>query len=114
MNLDSANIAFTLLKAGADGLPIGPLVLGMSRPAHVLVPSVTARGIVNVSAISAIGHGSSCPHRARLCCLIFTTRPDCLRIIPASEFAEHHKNVERNRHGPVDPRYRPHRDPGVA
>jgi hypothetical protein len=30
LNLDSANIAFTLLKAGADGLPIGPLVLGMS------------------------------------------------------------------------------------
>ena len=44
LNLDSATIAFTLLKAGADGLPIGPLVLGMSRPAHVLVPSVTARG----------------------------------------------------------------------
>jgi malate dehydrogenase (oxaloacetate-decarboxylating)(NADP+) len=55
LNLDSATIAFTLLKAGADGLPIGPLVLGMSRPAHVLVPSVTARGIVNVSAIAAIG-----------------------------------------------------------
>ena len=53
-NLDAANISFTMLKAGADGLPIGPILLGMSRPIHVLVPSVTARGIVNVSAMVAV------------------------------------------------------------
>ena len=53
-NLDAANISFTMLKAGADGLPIGPILLGMSRPVHVLVPSVTARGIVNVSAMVAV------------------------------------------------------------
>ena len=53
-NLDAANISFTLLKAGADGLPVGPMLLGMSRPVHVLVPSVTARGIVNVSAVVAL------------------------------------------------------------
>jgi malate dehydrogenase (oxaloacetate-decarboxylating)(NADP+) len=53
-NLDAANIAYTLLKAAADALPVGPLLLGMSRPVHVLVPSVTARGIVNVSAIAAM------------------------------------------------------------
>jgi len=52
--LDAANIGFNLLKAGADGLPIGPLLLGMSRPVNVLVPSVTARGIVNVSAVVAM------------------------------------------------------------
>jgi malate dehydrogenase (oxaloacetate-decarboxylating)(NADP+) len=51
--LDAANIAFNLLKAAAEGLPVGPLLLGMSRPIHVVVPSVTARGIVNVSAIAA-------------------------------------------------------------
>ena len=53
-NLDAANISFTLLKAGADGLPVGPILLGMSRPIHVLVPSVTARGIVNISAVAAL------------------------------------------------------------
>ena len=53
-NLDAANISFTMLKAGADGLPIGPILLGMSRPVHILVPSVTARGIVNVSAMVAV------------------------------------------------------------
>ena len=52
-NLDAANISFNLLKAGADGLPIGPLLLGMSKPVHVVVPNVTARGIVNVSAVAA-------------------------------------------------------------
>ncbi len=52
-NLDSANIAFNLLKAAADGLPVGPLLLGMSQPIHVVVPSVTARGILNISAIAA-------------------------------------------------------------
>ena len=52
-NLDSANIAFNLVKAAADGLPVGPLLLGMSKPAHVLVPSVTARGIVNMTALAA-------------------------------------------------------------
>ncbi len=55
--LDAANIAYTLLKAAADALPIGPLLLGMSKPIHVLVPSVTARGIVNVSAVAAAQAG---------------------------------------------------------
>ena len=52
--LDAANIAFTLLMAAADGLPVGPLLLGMSKPVHVLSPSATARGIVNVSALAAM------------------------------------------------------------
>jgi malate dehydrogenase (oxaloacetate-decarboxylating)(NADP+) len=52
--LDAANIAFNLLKAAADGLPVGPLLLGMSKPIHVVVPTVTARGIVNISAIAAM------------------------------------------------------------
>ena len=52
--LDAANISFNLLKAAADGLPVGPLLLGMSKPIHVAVPSVTARGLVNISAIAAL------------------------------------------------------------
>jgi malate dehydrogenase (oxaloacetate-decarboxylating)(NADP+) len=53
-NLDAANIAFNLLKAAADGLPIGPILLGMSKPIHVVVPSVTARGIVNLTALAVV------------------------------------------------------------
>jgi malate dehydrogenase (oxaloacetate-decarboxylating)(NADP+) len=52
--LDAANIAFNLVKAAADGLPLGPLLLGMAKPVHVVVQSVTARGIVNMSAVAAL------------------------------------------------------------
>ena len=51
-SLDAANIAFNLLKASAGALPVGPLLLGASKPIHVLVSSVTARGILNISAIA--------------------------------------------------------------
>jgi malate dehydrogenase (oxaloacetate-decarboxylating)(NADP+) len=50
--LDAANISFNLLKAAADGLQLGPMLLGMKKPIHVLVPSVTARGIVNLTAVA--------------------------------------------------------------
>jgi malate dehydrogenase (oxaloacetate-decarboxylating)(NADP+) len=53
-SLDAANIAFNMLKAAADALPVGPMLLGMSKPIHVVTQSVTARGIVNVSAIAAV------------------------------------------------------------
>jgi malate dehydrogenase (oxaloacetate-decarboxylating)(NADP+) len=52
--LDAANISFNLLKAAADGLAVGPILLGMSKPIHVVVPSVTARGIVNLSALAVV------------------------------------------------------------
>jgi malate dehydrogenase (oxaloacetate-decarboxylating)(NADP+) len=52
-DLDSANIGFNLLKAAAEGLQVGPILLGMAKPIHVLVPSVTARGIVNMTALAA-------------------------------------------------------------
>jgi malate dehydrogenase (oxaloacetate-decarboxylating)(NADP+) len=51
-NLESANIAFQLVKMLADALPIGPILMGAAKPAHVLTPSVTARGIVNMTAIA--------------------------------------------------------------
>ena len=50
-SLDAANIACNLVKATSDGLQIGPMLLGMRAPVHVLVPSVTARGIANLTAL---------------------------------------------------------------
>lgn len=50
--LDAANIALTLLSAATEGLLVGPLLLGVSKPVHVMVPSVTARGIVNMTALA--------------------------------------------------------------
>ncbi len=51
-SLDAANIAFQLVKIIADALPVGPILIGAAKPAHVLTPSVTARGIVNMTAVA--------------------------------------------------------------
>jgi malate dehydrogenase (oxaloacetate-decarboxylating)(NADP+) len=51
-SLDAAHIALTLLQAATDGLLVGPLLLGASLPVHVMVSSVTARGIVNMTALA--------------------------------------------------------------
>jgi malate dehydrogenase (oxaloacetate-decarboxylating)(NADP+) len=52
-SLEAANIAFQLVKVAADALPVGPILIGAAKPAHILTPSVTARGIVNMTAIAA-------------------------------------------------------------
>jgi malate dehydrogenase (oxaloacetate-decarboxylating)(NADP+) len=53
-NLDAANIAFQFTKVLADALPVGPILIGPRKPAHVLTPSVTARGIVNITAVAVV------------------------------------------------------------
>jgi len=53
-NLDTANVAYQMIKSLADALPVGPILIGPSRPAHILTPSVTARGILNMTAIAAV------------------------------------------------------------
>ena len=53
-NLDAANIAYQMVKVFGDSLPVGPILLGTARPAHILTPSVTARGIVNMTALAVV------------------------------------------------------------
>ncbi len=53
-NVESANIAFNMVKVLSEGISIGPLLLGAARPAHVLTPAVTPRGIINATAISTV------------------------------------------------------------
>ncbi len=52
--LDAANIAFNMVKVLGDGLPVGPILIGAKQPAHILTPSVTARGIVNMAAVAVV------------------------------------------------------------
>jgi malate dehydrogenase (oxaloacetate-decarboxylating)(NADP+) len=52
-NLDSANLSMTLLKEMNNGLAVGPILMGTRAPAHILAPSTTSRGIVNMTAIAA-------------------------------------------------------------
>jgi malate dehydrogenase (oxaloacetate-decarboxylating)(NADP+) len=52
-DLDSANIAYNLLKTAAGGgIAIGPVLLGADKPVHILTPSTTVRRIVNMTALT--------------------------------------------------------------
>jgi len=53
--VDAANISFNLLKiAAGGGLTLGPILLGVARPAHILTPSATVRRIVNMTALTVV------------------------------------------------------------
>ena len=53
-NIDAANTSFNLLKMLGDGLSVGPILVGVSQPAHILSPAVTSRGIYNMSAVAVL------------------------------------------------------------
>ena len=53
-NIEAANISFNMLKVLGDGIPVGPLLLGMKKPAHILTSATTARGILNMTAIVCV------------------------------------------------------------
>jgi malate dehydrogenase (oxaloacetate-decarboxylating)(NADP+) len=50
--LEASNLSLTLLKELNNALPVGPILMGTKHPAHILTPSVTSRGIVNMAAIA--------------------------------------------------------------
>jgi malate dehydrogenase (oxaloacetate-decarboxylating)(NADP+) len=52
-NIDAANISYNLLKTAAGGgIAIGPVLLGVARPVHILTPSATVRRLVNMTALT--------------------------------------------------------------
>jgi malate dehydrogenase (oxaloacetate-decarboxylating)(NADP+) len=51
-NLSAANITLQAIRVMADALPVGPILVGAAKPAHVLTPSVTSRGVVNMTAVA--------------------------------------------------------------
>ena len=53
-NLDAANIALGVVKTMTDALHVGPILLGGAKPAHILSPSVTSRGVVNMSTLAVV------------------------------------------------------------
>jgi malate dehydrogenase (oxaloacetate-decarboxylating)(NADP+) len=54
-NLDSANIAYNLLKSAAGhNVAVGPILLGCAAPAHILTPAATVRRIVNMTAVTVV------------------------------------------------------------
>ncbi|MEP3672568.1 MAG: phosphate acyltransferase, partial [Hyphomicrobiales bacterium] len=53
-DLNSANITMNMVKSMTDALHVGPIMLGAKETAHIITPSVTSRGIVNMTAIAAV------------------------------------------------------------
>jgi len=50
--LDAANIAYNLLKAVTGSVTIGPILLGVAKPVHILVPAATVRRVINMTALA--------------------------------------------------------------
>ncbi len=53
-NLDAANIAYNITRQMTDGVAIGPILMGVSKPVHVLTPASTVRRVVNMTALAAV------------------------------------------------------------
>jgi len=53
-NLDAANITLGVVKSVTESLHVGPILLGAAMPAHILSPSVTSRGVVNMAALAVV------------------------------------------------------------
>ena len=53
-NLDSANISYKIIKELDDAISIGPILIGLNRPVHILQLGASVEEIVNMAAISAI------------------------------------------------------------
>ncbi|SEN61610.1 malate dehydrogenase (oxaloacetate-decarboxylating)(NADP+) [Gemmobacter aquatilis] len=49
---DAANAARNMLRMKAGGLEVGPILMGMGNKAHIVTPSITSRGLLNISALA--------------------------------------------------------------
>lgn len=56
-NQDAANVAFNMLKVLGDGVAIGPILIGAAKSAHIVTPSVTVRGLLNMTALASVRAG---------------------------------------------------------
>ena len=51
-NTDASAGVRNILKMAAGGLEVGPILMGMGNRAHIVTPSITARGLLNMSALA--------------------------------------------------------------
>ncbi len=52
--LDAANIAYNLVRVIGDNVTVGPILLGVNAPAHILTPTATVRRIINMTALTVV------------------------------------------------------------
>ena len=54
-NVEAANISYNLLRvSAADGVTIGPILMGVAKPVHIITPISSVRRIVNMVALAAV------------------------------------------------------------
>ncbi|MCS4533466.1 NADP-dependent malic enzyme [Neisseria montereyensis] len=54
-NVEAANISYNLLRVNAtNGITVGPILMGMNKPVHIVTPISTVRRIVNMIALAAV------------------------------------------------------------
>ena len=54
-NIESANISHNLMRvSSSEGVTVGPILMGMNKPAHILSPISTVRRIVNMVALACV------------------------------------------------------------
>lgn len=53
-NLDAANIGYNLVRVATGGVAIGPILMGLDHPVHILTPAASVRRIVNMTALAAV------------------------------------------------------------
>jgi malate dehydrogenase (oxaloacetate-decarboxylating)(NADP+) len=53
-NIDAAHISTNLLKMLGGGVSVGPILIGAALPANIVTESVSTRGLVNLTAVTAV------------------------------------------------------------
>ena len=54
-NVEAANISYNLLRVNAtNGITVGPILMGLNKPVHIVTPISTVRRIVNMIALAAV------------------------------------------------------------
>ncbi|MEJ2691797.1 MAG: NADP-dependent malic enzyme [Candidatus Thiodiazotropha sp.] len=53
-NQDAANVAFNMMKVLGEGVAIGPILIGAAKSAHVVTPTITVRGLLNMTALASV------------------------------------------------------------
>ena len=53
-DLNAANTSYKLMQRLGGAEAIGPVLMGMAKPVHILLPSDDVRGIVNMAAIAVV------------------------------------------------------------
>jgi malate dehydrogenase (oxaloacetate-decarboxylating)(NADP+) len=49
---DTGSAVCNIIKQVSGGLEVGPILMGMGNKAHIVTPSITARGLLNISALA--------------------------------------------------------------